>query len=182
MPVLCRLSYSSACHTDPHMIERLASPRRALPLALAALVLAACGNEPDAPPPTSEAGFPTGTLIVETSEGEVRIEVEIAQSLEQRVQGLRHRRSLPPDAGMVFVPPIPQQQVFVMEDTLIPLSVAWWDEDGRIFAIQDMTPCRKEDCPGYDSGRLSAGAVEVNQGFFEEHGVEVGDRVRLERM
>ena len=31
----------------------------------------------------------------------------------------------------------------------------------------------------YDPGTEFEGALEVNQGFFDEHGVEVGDRVEL---
>ena len=48
-------------------------------------------------------------------------------------------------------------------------------------AIEDMEPCTGGVCPTYGPHGLTVGAVEVNQGFFEEHGVEVGDRVRLER-
>jgi len=82
---------------------------------------------------------------------------------------------------MVFLPEQPERQLFVMEDTLVPLSVAWWDEEGRILAIQDMEPCPSDPCPLYGTGDLSAGAVEVNQGFFRLRGIKVGDRVTLER-
>jgi uncharacterized membrane protein (UPF0127 family) len=68
-----------------------------------------------------------------------------------------------------------------MKDTLIPLSIAFWDREGRIFRILDMEPCREETCRLYEPGGLWWGAVEVNQGFFEDRGVEVGDRVRLEK-
>ncbi|MGH2723345.1 MAG: DUF192 domain-containing protein [Actinomycetota bacterium] len=155
--------------------------RRRIAVLLAAASLAACTGDQDAAPAASPEGFGRGTLVVATSEGEVRIEVEIADTTPKRVQGLRGRTSLPPEAGMVFLPERPERQLFVMEDTLIPLSVAWWDRDGRIFAIQDMEPCPAEPCPLYGTGDESAGAVEVNQGFFRLRGIKVGDRVTLER-
>jgi len=33
----------------------------------------------------------------------------------------------------------------------------------------------------YYAGRSYVGAVEANRGFFTQHGIEVGDRVELER-
>ena len=66
-----------------------------------------------------------------------------------------------------------------MKDTLIPLSIAFWDEDGRIVGIQDMEPCTADPCPTYGSPEPYVGALEVNQGFFDEHGVVIGDRIEL---
>jgi len=66
-----------------------------------------------------------------------------------------------------------------MKDTLIPLSVAFWDEDGWIVGIQDMEPCTEDPCPTYGSPEPYVGALEVNEGFFAEHGVTTGDRIEL---
>ena len=158
----------------------MAPMRRWIPAVLAAAIAGGCSAEPRDPAPP-ETGFERGTLVVATGEGNVRISVEIADTTPERVQGLRGRRSLPADAGMVFLPEVPDRQIFVMEDTLIPLSVAWWDRRGRIFSIQAMEPCQAAPCPLHDAGRDSAGAVEVNQGFFERRGIEIGDQVTLER-
>jgi uncharacterized membrane protein (UPF0127 family) len=68
-----------------------------------------------------------------------------------------------------------------MEDTLIPLSIAFADENGRIVSIRDMEPCRADPCPTYPSGRAVTTALEVNQGAFERWGVGVGDHLRVER-
>ena len=68
-----------------------------------------------------------------------------------------------------------------MKDTLIPLSVAFFDEDGRILEILDMEPCPPETdpCPVFEPGVSYLGALEVNQGAFEEAGVEVGDMIEI---
>ena len=92
-----------------------------------------------------------------------------------------HRRSLAPDAGMVFLFDDPTAYYFWMKDTVIPLSIAFWDEGGRIVSILDMFPCRKDSCPLYSAGTSYIGAVEVNRGFFKAHGVKVGNRVELQR-
>jgi uncharacterized membrane protein (UPF0127 family) len=153
------------------------------PAILAVALLAACaqGRAENGPDGAAGSGLERGTLVIEARGGDVRISVEIAEALEDQVRGLRFREHLPAEAGMVFLHPDPEPQAFVMEDTLISLSVAWWNEEGRIVAIEDMDPCTGGVCPTYGPHGLTVGAVEVNQGFFEEHGVEVGDRVHLER-
>jgi hypothetical protein len=85
------------------------------------------------------------------------------------------------DAGMVFLQEQPARISFWMKDTLIPLSIAFWGQDRRIAASLDMDPCRTNTCPTYDPEIEWVGALEVNQGFFREHGIEVGGAVRLMR-
>ncbi len=91
------------------------------------------------------------------------------------------RRYLAPNAGMAFLFDRPTENRFWMKNTLIPLSIAFWDEAGRIVSIVDMAPCREDPCPLYSAGTSYIGAVEVNRGFFKAHGVKVGDRVDLQR-
>jgi uncharacterized membrane protein (UPF0127 family) len=65
-----------------------------------------------------------------------------------------------------------------MKDTLIPLSIAFIDDENRIISIQDMDPCTEDPCPGFAPKQPYWAALEVNQGAFAEWGVEVGDVVR----
>jgi uncharacterized protein len=173
MPVLCRLSYSSGMRqTGTTMIRVRGRPRHALALIV---LLASCGGDP------AVEGLPRGTLVIESSGGPVRVDVEIAETPEARSRGLMGREDLAPAAGMVFLEDEPVRQGFWMKDTTIPLSLAVWGEDGRIADILDMDPCTGNQCPSYTPDAEWVGALEVNQGFFDARGVEVGDRVRLER-
>ena len=67
-----------------------------------------------------------------------------------------------------------------MEGTLVPLSIAFMDSEGRIVDIQDMEPL-DDAPPGYVPAEPAQYALEVNQGFFVERGVRVGDTVELPR-
>jgi uncharacterized protein len=176
MPVLCRLSYSS----DGRIIRPMIGPRPAGALLALAFVLVGCGS--DRPGSPDEGGLSRGTLVIETEGGEVELSVEIAETAEEKARGLMGRPSLPRYAGMVFLEEEPVLTGFWMKDTLIPLSIAFWGEDRRIVRILDMDPCLEDECPIYYPDRPWVGAVEVNQGFFEEQGVQVGDRVELERL
>ena len=89
------------------------------------------------------------------------------------------RIHLPSDQGMAFVFDGPTTSQFWMKDTLIPLSIAFWDAGNRVVAILDMPPCRADPCPTYGPQRSYVGAVEAKLGYFDDHGVDVGDRVRL---
>jgi uncharacterized membrane protein (UPF0127 family) len=125
----------------------------------------------------------TTSVILHGNHGPVRVAVEEADSPAERQQGLMGRTSLGTGDGMIFVfgdeADGPVTSGFWMKDTLIPLSVAFWDEDGRIVGIRDMQPCTEDPCPTYSSPKPYVGALEVNVGFFSEHGVTTGDRVEL---
>ena len=136
---------------------------------------------PPGSPGSAASRLPTGTLRLLTARGAVTVRVEIAETPQTRAFGLMRRRQLAPSAGMAFLFGAPATNVFWMKDTLIPLSIAFWDRSQRIVAMLDMAPCRSRNCRLYSPGRSYIGAVEVNQGFFRRHGVKVGDRVELER-
>ena len=162
---------------------------RTLALALfVAVALTGCGDDSattstQASVSTStaaEGDFGTGTALITTAEEEIAVEVEVAMTEAQRQQGLMNRESLPADEGMFFVFPEEQRgSGFWMKNTLIPLSVAVADADGRITRILDMEPCTADPCEIYDPGPFVT-ALEANQGAFERWGVEVGDHMELQ--
>jgi uncharacterized protein len=136
---------------------------------LLVLAVEACGGD----------SGPVATI--DTGEQLVRVNVELAESPEQRERGLMGRESLPADAGMLFLYPEDHRGGFWMKDTLIPLSIAFLGGDGAVLALLDMEPCRADPCPVYDPGVPYRSALEVNRGAFAGWGVEPGDVVALER-
>jgi len=125
--------------------------------------------------------FPHGAATIRTPSRAVNVRVEIARTPAQLHRGLMGRRSLAPDAGMAFVFRSDTRSPFWMKDTLIPLSIAFWDGRGRIVRILDMTPCRADPCRMYDPRASYRGALEVNRGAFRRWGVNRGDRVTISR-
>ena len=119
------------------------------------------------------------TLVIEASGGKkVEVRVEIADGLFEQARGLMYRRVLGENRGMLFVYTEERERTFWMKNTRIPLSIAFIDSERRIIDIQDMKPLDDEP-PSYVSAEPAQYALEVNQGFFEERGVKIGDRVEL---
>ncbi len=118
--------------------------------------------------------------MIETSAGEVPLDVEVADSVKERARGLMGRETLPERAGMLFRYEEDTNSRFWMKDTLLPLSIAFLDAAGRILVTLDMEPCGADPCPTYDAGVSYRAALEVNRGAFERLGAHVGDVVRLE--
>jgi uncharacterized membrane protein (UPF0127 family) len=106
------------------------------------------------------------------------VNVEIAQTTEQRQHGLMFRDRLPKNGGMIFVYFEDSEGGFYMKNTFLPLSIAYFDVDGKILKIVDMDPC-ETDSSLYDPGVPYRGALEVNQGAFDEWGVSEGDVIHL---
>ncbi len=166
-------------------------PARALLLVLVLAAVAGCGggdgagNGAGAEETTTATAtgpvFESGTVVIESAHGDVEVEVEIAETPVQQQLGLMHRESLAREAGMVFVFAKETRGGFWMKNTLIPLSIAFFDRDGKILRILDMEPCDAEPCPVYDPEVAYRGALEVNRGAFGEWGVSEGDRLRVER-
>lgn len=101
---------------------------------------------------------------------------EVARTPEERSEGLMFREDLPPGTGMLFVFEDLQSRSFWMRNTFVALSIAFLDENQRIVDIQDMEP-EDEDLTRSKAPALFA--LEVPQGWFGEHGIEVGDQAEI---
>ena len=146
----------------------MAAMRRVLLVAF--LAVASCG------------GGDGSRAVISTGSGdEVVVHVEIADTSGERARGLMGRTELAADSGMLFVFPRDTRAGFWMKDTLIPLSIAFYDRAGHILRILDMSPCKRDPCPVYDPGVAYRGALEANSGAFARWGVREGDALRVER-
>jgi hypothetical protein len=153
-------------------------------LLFALLLVAACSDsqeagvaEPEITRPPDAPEFARGRVLIDTGPESVLIDVDVAETDEQRAFGLMKRESMPEDEGMLFVFFEDSNSAFTMRNTLIPLSIAFFDFEGKIVKLLDMEPCEAEPCPAYDPGVTYRGALEVNQGAFDKWGVEEGSIV-----
>lgn len=126
--------------------------------------------------------FDTVSAAIVSGDDTTRITAELADTGDRRAYGLMERPDLPEDHGMLFVYPstLGPTGSFWMYRTRVPLDIAFLDADGRIVSIMPMAPCTSpnpELCRHYSPGVPYRGALEVRQGFFERHGIGVGDQV-----
>ncbi|MFK7995665.1 MAG: DUF192 domain-containing protein [Granulosicoccus sp.] len=99
---------------------------------------------------------------------------EVAATPQQRYMGLSFRQSLAKDEGMLFFYPSEQSLTFTMRNTLIPLSIAFISKDLVINEIHHM-----DVGPGqlFHSKQKAQYALEVDQGWFADNGISVGDQI-----
>lgn len=104
------------------------------------------------------------------------ITVEIADSDEKRARGLMFRKSLPENQGMLFVFDSERELSFWMKNTLIPLSIGFFDKDKKLVDVQEMEPAiAAEMFPRtYKSRKPAMYALEMEKGWFTRNGIKEG--------
>lgn len=104
------------------------------------------------------------------------VEVQVAATPETRQTGLMFRTGLPEDEGMLFVHDAARVRCMWMQNTLVPLTAAFLDDDGRILGLADMAPLTTN---GHCSPGPARYVLEMNRGWFARHGVGPGLRIDL---
>jgi len=111
---------------------------------------------------------------IEIQAGLHLIRAEVADAVDTRMRGLMMREKLGANEGMLFVFEQKAGHCFWMKNTLLPLSIAFVDDDGTIANIEDMKPQTEEShCPV----RPVRYALEMEQGWFAKRGLKAGAKL-----
>jgi uncharacterized membrane protein (UPF0127 family) len=102
------------------------------------------------------------------------ITAEVAATDASRTRGLMFRQSLPPNHGMLFIFDRKSLHCMWMRNTLIPLSVAFVEDDGTIVNIENMQP---HDESSHCAKQPVRYALEMAQGWFAQKGVGPGSKL-----
>jgi uncharacterized membrane protein (UPF0127 family) len=105
-----------------------------------------------------------------------KLKAEVAKTEEDKAKGLMFREKLGKDEGMLFVYDKEARLSFWIKNTRIPLSIAFLDKNGRIVDLQDMVPFSLET---HISALPAQYALEMNQGWFQQHGISIGDTAKF---
>lgn len=123
-----------------------------------------------------EARMREDRLWLLTRGGERAIDIEIAETDEEKALGLMFRTSLADNRGMIFHYGTPQEITMWMRNTYIPLDMLFIRADGTILRIERRAQ-PLSDRVIYSQGPAIA-VLELAGGAAERLGVEPGDRVR----
>lgn len=150
----------------------LANMKRSFLLACAAALLSTTHVACSQPPAHNAVTVPMPRTTLYA--GAQAISAEVANTPELRQIGLMHRTSLPANHGMLFVFEAAHRQCFWMKNTKIPLTIAFLHDDGRIASLHDMQPMSEQNHCSQVPVRY---ALEMTQGWFQQHGLREGDRI-----
>jgi uncharacterized membrane protein (UPF0127 family) len=173
-------------------------------LVLLAVAGAGCASEPlpaapaVSPPPTVSApgaatttaepaepavvpeGFERVAATVTAADGTVcELCVWLADDNDRRARGLMFVTDLGDADGMAFRYDSPRTGSFWMKNTLLPLSIAFFDLAGAYLDSFDMEPCTADPCPTYRTPSDFLIAIEAIEGGLPDLGIGPGSTLAL---
>lgn len=109
------------------------------------------------------------------------VEAAVADTFTKRYVGLSETDELPEDRGMLFVHDDVDERTYVMRNMSFGIDIVFVDAHGTITEIHE-APAPGPDEDGNDQKYSGEGryVLEVNLGWTDERGVEVGDTVHFE--
>lgn len=114
------------------------------------------------------------TELIEFRKGEHQLFAEVALTASQRSRGLMWRMEMADNMGMLFILEPQSRQCFWMRNTYLPLTIAFLNQDFKIMQLNDMTPLSEELHCSEEPAHF---ALEVNQGWFAQRDIQVGDHL-----
>jgi len=124
--------------------------------------------------PDARAQTPQKLPTVELAAGMHLIKAEVARTPRQQQIGLMWRTSMGTNEGMLFAFDQPNRQCFWMRNTLIPLSIAFIEDNGTIVNIDEMKPQTESN---HCSDKPVRYVLEMNTGWFHKRGIKAGSRL-----
>lgn len=108
------------------------------------------------------------------------ISVELAETPDQQAYGLSFVKELKPEQGMLFIFDETQHLSFWMVNTLLPLSIGYFDKDKKLIQVFEMAVLKEGERPKhYQSKRPAKYALEMNKGWFKHHKIKLGSQFQL---
>ncbi len=121
--------------------------------------------------------FKHASLKIETKHGAIALDVEVADTDHKREHGLMFRRSLPQNAGMIFLFEDEHDIAMWMKNTYVPLDMVFIGDDWRIKHIaRDAEPLSTDIIP---SVHPASRVLEIGGGQAAKLGLALGDEVSL---
>lgn len=115
-------------------------------------------------------------IYIRNDKSQIRFDVELAVTPQDRARGLMFRESLPSQSGMLFVFDPPQPVAFWMKNTLIPLDMIFLDQTGTVIKVHanavpgDLTPV--------EGGDKVFAVLEINAGLAARYLITPGSEMR----
>ncbi len=107
------------------------------------------------------------------------VQLELADDRKEYVHGLKFRKSIPQNQGMIFVLKKPEKVKLWMKDMHVPLDMIFL-QDGAIKSIVEAAPpCKTKTCPKYDSVYPVNQVIELPAGSIKTLDLKVGNKVKL---
>lgn len=129
------------------------------------------GND-QAPPGLLSITIPGGTIIY----------AELADTPQERAEGLMYRERLGDDRGMLFTFSQAQAWVFWMKNTKIPLDIIWMNDKKQIIHMEQNVPiCTRTDdsCPQYRPNDEALYVLELAGGRAESLKLQRGSKLQF---
>lgn len=125
---------------------------------------------------SAEAACRDDTVQLRGDWGEARFRVEVADTEQERAQGLMNRESMSASAGMLFVFQKTAPVSFWMENTLIPLDMIFIAENGQVAHIHHNA--QPLDRTSVSSELPVRYVLEIKGGMARAMGIREGSELR----
>lgn len=176
------LSTSTSTTSTPSTTATETTARTASTAPAASTAPTMSSSSPTATTPTTVAagsvvpeGFEQVAATVTAADGTVcELCLWLAATGDQRGLGLMYVTDLGGPDGMVFRYDAPTTSAFWMKNTVMPLSIAFFDQGGAYLDAFDMAPCSADPCPLYPTPANFVNAIEVPQGMLDELAIAPG--------
>lgn len=107
------------------------------------------------------------------------IQLEVAKTKKELALGLKYRKSIPENTGMLFVVDTPEPIRLWMKDTYIPLDMIFMHNGVVNDIVKNATPCQKEQCPAYGGNLAANQIIEIPSGKTQRLGIKVGEEISI---
>ena len=133
------------------------------------LLLSACSQE-------EAENHPTTPLSITTVNGDIRFNVEVAQTPDELQKGLMYRTEMPLTNGMIFsIYPVRPVAMW-MKNTQLSLDMIFVAPDATVSMIKEhTTPLSEDRIISRDPVRA---VIEVPAGNVMRYNIKVGDKVQ----
>ena len=115
------------------------------------------------------------TSVTIHTDSELTLRMQLADTPEERKNGMMNKKDWGESDGMLFVMEEPFQVIMWMKNTPLPMDMLFIGEDGRVKYIhENAVPYSTDYIIGPEQ---TAAVIEVPAGFAQKKGIKVGHAV-----